>query len=363
MNNPHVFFMNMALKLAKKARGRTSPNPLVGAVVVKNGRVVGSGFHEKAGKPHAEIVALNQAGGEAKGAVLYVTLEPCTHFGKTPPCVDKIIQSGIKEVVVGMIDPNPVNNGRGIDILRRCGMKVTVGVLESELREMNSFFIKYITTKMPFLTVKIAQSLDGKIATKTGESKWITSEKSRVYSHRIRGRYDAVMVGVNTILRDNPRLDAWFSKTQPVKVVVDSQLSTPEKANIFANKSAVVIVTLPTGPGQETENRKILSVQAVILEVKEKSGQVNLKDMLRKLAHKGIINIFVEGGGTLIGSLFDEGLVDRVLFFISPKIIGGKDALSSVMGKGVSRLGQAIKLRNMAVRRFGEDILVEGDVW
>jgi diaminohydroxyphosphoribosylaminopyrimidine deaminase/5-amino-6-(5-phosphoribosylamino)uracil reductase len=261
-----------------------------------------------------------------------------------------------------MIDPNPVNNGKGIEIMKRCGIKVGTGFLEKEIAGMNNFFIKYITTKMPFVTVKIAQSIDGKIATKNGDSKWITSEKSRVYSHRIRRYYDAIIVGVNTILRDDPRLDAWFSKTQPVKVVVDSQLSTPEEAHIFSNNSSVVIVTLPTGPGQETENRKILSGRASILEVKGKSGQVDLKDMLRKLAQRGIINIFVEGGGTLIGSLFDEGLVDRVLFFISPKIIGGKDALSSVMGKGISRLGQAVKLKNLAVRRFGEDILVEGDI-
>ncbi|MFA5362229.1 MAG: bifunctional diaminohydroxyphosphoribosylaminopyrimidine deaminase/5-amino-6-(5-phosphoribosylamino)uracil reductase RibD [Candidatus Omnitrophota bacterium] len=362
MDKTHTYYMNLAMKLAQKARGKTSPNPLVGAVVVKNGRVVGSGFHEKAGNPHAEIIALNQAGEESKGAVLYVTLEPCTHFGKTPPCVDKIIQSGVKEVIVGMIDPNPLNNGKGIAILKRCGIKVKAGFLEEELAGLNKYFIKYITTKMPFVTVKIAQSLDGKIATKNGDSQWITSEKSRGYSHRIRRYYDAVMVGVNTILRDNPRLDAWFSKTQPVKIVVDSQLSTPEEAHIFANNGKVVIVTLPTGPGQETENRNILAGRAKILEVKGKSRQVDLKDMLRKLAQMGIINIFVEGGGTLIGSLFDEGLVDRVLFFISPKIIGGKEALSSVMGKGISRLGQAVKLKNMRVRRFGEDILIEGDV-
>ena len=342
--------MTRAMKLAQKAKGKTSPNPMVGALVVKNGRIVGSGFHEKAGKSHAEYIALNQAGAQAKGAALYVTLEPCTHFGRTPPCVDKIIQSGIKEVVIGMIDPNPLNNGKGIEILKRCGIKVTVGVMEEELKALNKFFIKYITTKMPFVTVKIAQSLDGKIATKTGDSKWVTSEKSRVYSHRIRRYYDAVMVGVNTVLRDNPRLDAWFSKTQPVKIVVDSQLSTPQEAHVFSNNSRVVIVTVATNPGQVTENRKLLGKQATVLEVREKAGQVNLKDMMRKLAQMEIANIFVEGGGTLIGSLFDEGLVDRVLFFISPKIIGGRDALSSVMGRGISRLGQAVKLRNTKIR-------------
>jgi len=362
MKKNHEYFMNLAMRLALRAKGRTSPNPMVGAVIVKNGKIIGKGFHERAGLAHAEIIALDEAGNNSKGATLYVTLEPCSHFGKTPPCVDRIIESGVREVIVGMIDPNPRNNGRGINIIKQHKIKVKVGVLEEKLNKINESFVKYISKRMPFVTVKVAESLDGKIATKAGDSKWITSDKSRLYAHRIRQNYDAIMVGVNTILRDNPRLDAWFSHKQPVKIVVDSQLSTPETANIFSAKNKVIIVTLTSRPGQETENRKILSKKAVILDVKEKAGQINLRDMMKKLAQLEITDILVEGGGTLIGTLFDEGLVDKILFFVSPKIIGGKDAISSVMGKGVLRIEKAITLKNIKLRHFGEDFLVEGNI-
>ncbi|MBI4707017.1 MAG: bifunctional diaminohydroxyphosphoribosylaminopyrimidine deaminase/5-amino-6-(5-phosphoribosylamino)uracil reductase RibD [Candidatus Omnitrophica bacterium] len=358
----HEYYMNLAIKLALKAKGQTSPNPLVGALVVKNGRIIGKGFHEKAGLPHAEVVALDDAGNKSCGSTLYVTLEPCTHFGRTPPCVDRIIKSGVKEVIVGMIDPNPKNNGKGIEILRQHNIKVEVGFLEERLREINEAFIKYITKRMPFITVKVAESLDGKIATRTGDSKWITSDKSRAFAHRIRKDFDAIMVGVNTVLRDNPRLDAWYSQKHPIKVVVDSQLSTPENANIFYGKSQVIIATLNVALGQQTENRASLTKKARVLEVKEMTGEINLKDMFKKLAQMGITSVIVEGGGTLIGSLFDQKLVDKVLFFISPKIIGGKQALTSVMGKGIARIDSAIKLKNVKMRRFGEDFLLEGYV-
>jgi diaminohydroxyphosphoribosylaminopyrimidine deaminase/5-amino-6-(5-phosphoribosylamino)uracil reductase len=276
--------------------------------------------------------------------------------------VDRIIGSRVKEVVVGMIDPNPLNNGKGVAILKQHGIKVRVGVLEDKLTRLNEVFIKYITKKMPFVMVKTAESLDGRIATRTGDSKWITSDKSRGFAHRLRQDFDAIMVGVNTVLRDNPKLDAWFSKKQPVKIVVDSQLSTPQDSNIFSRGASVIIVTLPTKSGQETENRRILVDKAKILEVKEKGGQINLKDMLKKLFQLGIKSVLVEGGGTLNGSLFDEGLVDKIMFFISPKIIGGKDAIGSVMGHGIARVERSIRIKDLKLRRFGEDILIEGYV-
>ena len=355
-------YMGLALKLALKARGKTSPNPLVGALVVKAGKIIGRGFHAKAGFAHAEIVALDEAGKKAKGATLYVTLEPCAHTGRTPPCIDRIIGSGIKEVVVGMIDPNPLNNGKGVTLLKQSNVKVRVGVLGERLKEINESFIKYITTRIPFITVKVAESLDGRIATRTGDSKWITSDKSRAFAHRMRKDYDAIMVGVNTVLRDNPSLNAWFSQKKLIKIIVDSNLSISENSNIFAGDSQVIIITLPSRPGQETENRKSLAAKARILEVKEKAGQINLRDALKRLAQLQISNIIVEGGGTLIGSLFDERLVDKILFFISPKIIGGKDAVSSVMGNGVKRIDQSIKLQDLKIRRFGEDLLVSARV-
>jgi len=362
MKRNHEYFMRLAMQLALKAKGSTSPNPMVGALVVKNGKIIGKGFHQKAGLSHAEIIALDEAGEKAEGAKLYVTLEPCAHFGRTPPCVHRIISSGIKEVIIGMIDPNPLNNGKGINILKQNKIKVSVGFLEKELKDINEAFIKYITKKLPLVTVKVAQSLDGKIATRTGDSKWITSDKSRAYAHKIRCQYDAIMVGVNTVRKDNPRLDAWFSKVHPLKIIVDSQLSIPQNANLFSGKSQVVIVTLPVRSGQETENRNFLCAKAKILEVKEKDGQVNLKDMMKRLARMDITSILVEGGGTLIGSLIDEGLVDKILCFISPKIIGGKDAIGSVMGKGIGRMDQAIRLKEVKLRRFGEDILIEANL-
>lgn len=356
------YYMGLALKLALKAKGKTSPNPLVGALVVKAGKIIGRGFHAKAGFAHAEIIALDEAGKKAKGATLYVTLEPCAHTGRTPPCINRIIGSGIKEVVVGMIDPNPLNNGKGVTLLKQSNIKVRVGVLVEQLMEINESFIKYITTRIPYITVKVAESLDGRIATRTGDSKWITSDKSRAFAHRIRKDYDAIMVGVNTVLRDNPSLNAWFSQKKLIKIIVDSNLSISENSNIFAGDSKVIIITLPSRPGQETENRKSLAAKARILEVKEKAGQINLRDALKKLAQLQISNIIVEGGGTMIGSLFDERLVDKILFFISPKIIGGKDAVSSVMGSGVKRVDQAIKLRDLKFRRFGEDLLISAKV-
>ncbi len=359
MKKGHLYFMQLAMKLALRAKDKTSPNPLVGALVVKNNRIIAEGYHKKAGLPHAEIVALDKAKDKAKGAILYVTLEPCAHFGRTGPCVDRIIKSGIRKVIVGMVDPNPVNNGKGIEILRKHGLRVEAGFLEDELRKVNETFIKYITKHLPFVTVKVGQSLDGKIATRSGDSKWITSDRTRKFAHRLRGSYDAIMVGVNTIIRDNPKLNNPYSKRQPIIVVVDSDLGTPQDAQIFKNPK-VIIATLSSEAGQETANRGILSKKAEILEAKEKEGQVNLRDTLKKLAALQVTSILVEGGGTLIGSLFDEGLVDKVIFFISPKIIGGREAISSVMGKGILRMDKAIRLKEVKLRRIGEDFLVEG---
>ncbi len=362
MKKNHEFFMESAMKLALKAKGRTSPNPMVGALVVRNGKVVGRGYHQECGLAHAEVIALDEAGKLSRGATLYVTLEPCKHFGRTPPCVDRIIKAKVKEVVVGMVDPNPLNNGKGILLLRQHKIKVVTGVLEAKLKKVNEAFIKYISKRMPFVTVKVAQSLDGKIATWRGDSKWISSDKSRSFAHRFRQDYDAIMVGVNTVLRDDPKLDAWFSDKQPIKIVVDSQLSTPKDAHLFSGGNKAIIVTLSSRPGQETQNRALLSEKAKILEVKEKAGQVNLKSMMKKLARMGITNILVEGGGMLNGSLFDEGLVDKILFFISPKIIGGKEAISAVMGKGVERVEKSVRLKDIRWRHLGDDFLVEGYV-
>ena len=356
-----AYFMRKAFSLALRAKGRTWPNPLVGAVVVKKGRIIGQGYHKKAGLAHAEVEAIESAGKCARGASLYVTLEPCAHYGRTPPCVDKIIESGIRRVVVGIVDPNPLNNGKGIKLLKEHGIKVETGFLEEAIRKENQPFIKHITQKTPFITVKVGQSLDGKIALKTGESQWITSSPAREYSHSLRRLYDGIMVGVNTVIRDNPFLSG--SPDRPLtKIVTDSSLSTPAEANIFKKPGEVIIASLKEKSGQETESRNLLLQKARILEVKENNGQLNLYDLLKKLGRLGLCNILVEGGGSLIGSLFDYGLVDKVMFFIAPEIIGGKDSISSVMGRGISRLDKAVKLKDVKIKRMGEDFLVEGTV-
>ncbi len=377
--NKHEYFIEKALSLALKAKGMTFPNPLVGALVVKGARIIGKGYHRKAGLAHAEIEALEDAGKKAQGASLYVTLEPCTHYGRTPPCVDKILEAGIRKVFIGITDPNPLNNGKGIKLLQEHGVAVRAGFLEDKLRKVNQSFIKYITKKIPYVTVKVGQSLDGKIATRTGDSKWITSDQAREFTHRLRNDYDAIMVGVNTVIRDNPFLapvapDKRFipsllrdsdslhtERAGFTRIIVDSHLSTPANANIFQKPYPVIIATLKETSGQEKENKTLLSQKAKILEVKENNGLVNLYDLLRKLATRfEITNILVEGGGTLIGSLFDFDLVDRALFFIAPKIIGGKDAISSVMGRGISRVDKAFNLKDAGIKKAGNDFLIDG---
>lgn len=358
--NEHEYFMQKALCLALKAKGRTFPNPLVGALVVKNGKIIGKGYHRKAGLAHAEVEAIENTGKKANGASLYVTLEPCTHYGRTPPCVDKILEAGIKKVFIGMLDPNPLNNGKGVKLLQEHGVEVSAGFLEGALRKINQPFIKYITKKMPYISVKVGQSLDGKIATRSGDSRWITSDKTREFSHRLRNEYDAIMVGVNTVIRDNPILLPTTEDKQLTRIIVDSHLSTPADAQIFQNPGAIIIATIKETMGQEMENKALLSQKAKILEVKENNGQVNLYDLLRKLARLEITNILVEGGGTLIGSLFDFNLADKVLFFIAPKIIGGREAISSVMGRGISRVDKALNLGDVRIRKIGNDFLIEG---
>jgi len=323
-------YMRLAIELAKRAEGMTSPNPIVGACIVKNGRIIGRSYHKKAGLPHAEVNALREAGQRAKGATLYVTLEPCDHFGRTPPCTDAIIKSGIRKVVIAMTDPNPINNGRGIKKLKRHGIKVVSGVLRHEAESMNKPYIKFVTKSLPYITVKVAQSLDGKIATKTGDSRWISSKDSRRYVHELRGKVDAVMVGAGTVLRDDPLLLSVTSRgKQPVRIVVAGRTKIPPNSRIFSatDKSPVLIV----------------------------------RSLEEALAQDGITNILVEGGGGLIASLIKKDLVDRFLIFIAPKIIGGAFAKTAVEGDGVKKIKDALSFKITNIRKFKNDILVEAE--
>ena len=361
--NDREKYMRMAIGLAKRAEGMTSPNPLVGAVIVKNDKVAGKGYHKMAGFAHAEIAALSDAGEKAKNGTLYVTLEPCDHFGRTPPCTEAIINSGIRKVVVGMKDPNPINNGRGIRKLKNSGISVEKGVLEKDCAGINCPYIKFITKKLPYVTVKAAMSLDGKIATRSGESRWITSEESRKFVQKLRGYVDAVMVGVNTVAKDDPVLLCKLpGAKQPVRVIVDSELkiSLTSKLLSTAHKSKVIIAT--TGKASLNKIRSCEEKSAEVLVLKSKNGRVPLKGLLKSLANMGIVNLLVEGGGGLIAGLVEERLVDRFLFFIAPKIIGGRDAITAVEGGGVDKIASAVQLKNVKVKRFGPDILIEAEI-
>ncbi len=344
-------YMLAAIQLGKKGLGKTSPNPAVGCVIAKHKKIVGAGFHKRFGAAHAEIGALNKAGSKARGASLYVNLEPCIHFGKTPPCVDAIIKSGIKKVFVGMHDPNPVNNGKGIKILRSAGIKVKVGVCNKWAKDLNAPFIKYITKNFPYVTLKMAQSLDGKIAARLGDSKWITCKDSRRLVHQIRQQVDAVMVGVGTVVKDNPLLTARSKDRQPVKIIVDSKLRTPLNSRIFSKKSPAKTIIAATNSAPKKRIKKLLKKNVEILPVRGKNGRVDLKALMKLLANKGLINILVEGGAELAASLLNEGLVDRVLFFVAPKIIGNKNKIS-----------QALAVKGLTVKKIASDFLFEGEL-
>ena len=366
MHYKHEFFMRKVLGLAEKGRETTSPNPMVGAVIVKDGKVIASAYHRRPGGLHAEAIALRKAGYRAKGATLYVNLEPCAHLGRTPACTKAIIKSGIKEVFCSMIDPNPLNNGKGKKELERSRVKVRTGILAEEAARLNEVFIKYVTKKMPFVTIKAAESLDGKIATRTMDSRWITSDAARDYSHRLRSQMDAVLVGVNTITRDDPILTSRRDK-YPIKIVLDSYLRVPENAKIFSKKSPSLNIAAILRKSLNDKNviKKVerLSRKGVlVIACPGKNNRIDLKWLLSELAELEISRLLVEGGGDTISGFLEQGLADRALFFIAPKIIGGRNAVTSVEGKGVDKVIQAIELKDVKVEMIGKDILVSGDL-
>ena len=363
--NKHEFYMKKVLELAEKGMGTTSPNPMVGALIVKNGKIIASAYHRRPGALHAEAIALKRAGKKAKGATLYVNLEPCGHIGRTPPCSKAIIKSGIRKVYCSMIDPNPLNNGKGKKELEKNGVKVRVGVLNKEAVKLNKVFIKYVTKKMPFVTIKAAESLDGKIATKTMDSKWITTQASRDYSHALRSKMDAVLVGVNTIIRDNPILTSRKNKS-PIKIVLDSSLRVSGGANIFSKKSpALNIVAILRkslkDPHILKKAERFNKKGILIIACPGKNSRIDMNWLLKELAELEISRLLVEGGGDTIAGFLEQGLADRVLFFIAPKIIGGRNAVTSVEGKGVEKVSQAIELKNVKIEIIEGDILVSGE--
>ena len=353
-------WMKRALHLAEKGRGRTSPNPMVGAVLVKDGRVIGEGYHIKAGEAHAEILALRQAREEAKGATLYLYLEPCTHYGKTPPCAPVVIEAGVGRVVIGMEDPNPVVRGKGIESLKGAGLDVEIGVLENACRRLNEAFRKYILEKVPFVILKVAATLDGKIATREGDSKWISGEVSRRLVHRLRNQVDGIVVGIGTIMKDDPMLTARITGGRdPDRVILDSRLRIPEDAKVIeTSPSKTILATTELAPKDKRERLQRRGVRVLVLDSVE--GRVNLKSCLSRLGEMEMVSILVEGGSQVNGSFLDEGLIDKVLLFLSPKLIGDPEAMGIFGGKGVATLKEAISLDEFRVRRIGGDLLLEG---
>jgi len=356
-------YMRLAMQLAGNAIGRTSPNPLVGAVIVKDNRVVGCGWHRKAGTPHAEVHALNQAGELAQGADVYVTLEPCAHYGKTPPCSKALVEAKVKNVYGGLLDVNPKVAGKGFKILEDAGIHVEYGFLQDELRKQNEVFFKWIEHKKPFIVLKAAMTLDGKIATATGQSKWITNETSRAYGYKLRDIYDSIMVGINTVIEDNPMLTARVDGGKnPIRIVVDSSLKIDINANVVQDKSAKTIVATT----DKADKDKILKLQAqdvdVIVVDKDENDKVDIEKLLDILGQQNICSILVEGGATLSGSFVAKKLVDKVYFFIAPKIVGGKEAKTPVAGTGILNLQEALALKDIQIEKLEEDILIIGRV-
>ncbi len=355
-------FMRRAFDLARRALGDTSPNPVVGAVVVKRGRVVGEGYHRRAGLPHAEVEALQRAGRQAAGATLYVNLEPCNHVGRTPPCCDAVLAAGVARVVVAMRDPNPLVNGAGIRRLRQAGVTVDADVLRDDALRLNAPFVKSIRRGLPWVVAKIAQSLDGKIATRTGESRWITSEPARRFAHQLRRRADAVIVGINTVLRDDPLLTVRAVTARPgrpIRVVVDSRLRTPLSSRCVRDRSAATVIATTVNSAAKRGRFERRGIE--VLRFRPARGRVPLSQLLRELAERyGATSVLFEGGGELLAGAFAEQLIDEVAWCVAPIVIGGSRAPTAVAGEGIARLADAARIEQVTVRRLGPDTIIEG---
>jgi diaminohydroxyphosphoribosylaminopyrimidine deaminase/5-amino-6-(5-phosphoribosylamino)uracil reductase len=358
-------YMRQVLELAAAARGRTSPNPMVGAVLVKDGKVVGEGFHAFAGSDHAERVAIRDAQGQAKGATLYVNLEPCCHHGKTPPCAELIIRAGIRRVVASCQDPNPAVNGRGFEALRSAGIAVEIGCLAEEAARLNEAFFAFVRLGRPFVIMKVAASLDGKIATRTGESRWITGESARQRVHQLRNQVDGVLVGIGTILRDDPLLTTRLgveSQRDPARIVVDNLARLPLRAKVInrASTAPTYLAVSDMAPAARLEALEREGVQ--VIRVEGSPRRVALSRLLRTLGAMGFLSVMIEGGAEINASALQEGIVDKVLMFLAPMLVGGKSSASAVAGEGIDSFSQATRLVDIRVERFDNDTLIEGYV-
>ncbi len=356
-------YMKMALRLAARGAGLVSPNPMVGAVVVQAEEVVGQGWHHRYGEPHAEVVALGVAGDLSRGSTLYVSLEPCNHHGKTPPCTEAILAAGVKRVLAATPDPNRKVSGGGAAFLRKKGVQVEMGLLAEESRRLNEAWFTWMETGLPFVIAKAACSLDGKIATRTGDSKWLTSETARSFGHRLRHECDAILVGIGTVLADNPQLTARRPRrpgNDPIRVVLDSHLRIPPDAHLLHLKSSAPTWVACTGAAPADKIRALKSLGADVLVLPENKGRVALKPLLQELGCRQVQSLLVEGGAEVFGAFLDQRLVDKFYFFYAPKILGGKNAYPAVAGRGVTNLSEAHLAHHLTLRRLGPDLMVSG---
>jgi diaminohydroxyphosphoribosylaminopyrimidine deaminase/5-amino-6-(5-phosphoribosylamino)uracil reductase len=358
----HEYFMRMALNLARKGQGYTSPNPMVGAVIVKNGAVVGRGYHRAAGQAHAEVEAIDDAGIKARGASLYVNLEPCNHTGRTPPCTRYILKAGIRRVIMAMADPH-TKAGGGAAFLQQNGIDVLSGVCEKQAARLNEAFVTFVSTGCPFVIVKCAATLDGRIATRTGDSQWVTGEKARRFVHRLRHAVDAILVGIGTVRADNPRLTTRLNTkngVDPDRIVLDTHLSISPDAKILSLDSDADTLLI-AGKNATRAKRKQLQKEGVrIIDQPLEKGRIDLKSLIVRLGSEGITSLLIEGGSTVLASAFNSGIVDKVLFFYAPKILGGDDGMPICRGSGPAFMKDSIQLKHIRVQRFAEDVMIEG---
>ena len=353
------FYMQLALKNAQAMKGQTDPNPLVGAVIVNDNRILGVGAHMKAGEPHAEIHALRMAGDHAKGATIYVTLEPCSHHGRTGPCAVALVEAGVKKVVIATLDPNPVVAGNGVKILKDAGIEVVIGVCEEESRQMNEVFNKFIVEKKPFVTLKAATTLDGKTATYLASSKWITAPDARRDVHQLRSENMAILVGVNTVVEDNPELTSRIPNGRnPIRVILDSKLRIPLDAKVVTDQQADTWVF--TSENYDKEKRNQLEEQGISVFVTSGSSQVDPEDVMKTLGEKLVSSVLIEAGGTINAALFEKQLIDKVVLYVAPKLVGGQSAPTFLEGTGIAEMGNAVELANLSITPIGKDFKFTG---